>query len=125
MAGRDPAVLSRMVEMLVSFDPDPDRARVATHTWAPLALRARSRTGREDPRDLERWAPSIATTAERRWIISSDPDEHVERLLQFVELGVDELTFRAPDQDQRGFIERYATEVLPRLRARTAGTAPR
>ena len=119
-AGRDPASIARMIEMKVSFDFDHARALRDTHTWAPLALRARSTTGREDPRELERAAPAVARDTERRWIVSSDPDEHAERLLAFVQAGVDELVFHAPGQDQARFITLYAEHVLPRLRALAA-----
>jgi coenzyme F420-dependent glucose-6-phosphate dehydrogenase len=52
----------------------------------------------------------------QRWIVSSDPDEQVERIRPYVQLGFRHLVFHAPGPDQARFIELYAAQVLPRLR---------
>ena len=52
-----------------------------------------------------------------RWIVSSDPDEHVERIRPYLDLGFTHMIFHAPGPDQRRFLELYAREVLPRLRS--------
>jgi coenzyme F420-dependent glucose-6-phosphate dehydrogenase len=49
--------------------------------------------------------------------VSSDLDEHVERIRPYIDLGFTHLIFHAPGPDQRRFLEQYAREVLPRLRA--------
>jgi coenzyme F420-dependent glucose-6-phosphate dehydrogenase len=116
-AGRDPASLTRLVELKVSFDRDPARARSDPDIWAPLALRAAARTGEEAPRDLERAGPTRAVAARRRWIISSDPEDHVAAIQEFLALGFDHLVFHSPSEDQARFIMLYAQEILPRLRA--------
>ena len=51
-------------------------------------------------------------------IVSTDPDEHVERIGYYVDLGFDHLVFHAPGPDQERFIRLYAEHVLPRLRRR-------
>jgi coenzyme F420-dependent glucose-6-phosphate dehydrogenase len=71
---------------------------------------------------MERLADGL--TAERaasRWIVSSDPDEQVERIAYYVDLGFDHLVFHAPGPDQERFIRLYAEHVLPRLRRRFGG----
>ena len=52
-----------------------------------------------------------------RWIVSSDPDEHVRALRQYLDLGFSHMIFHAPGPDQERFLRLYAQEVLPRLRA--------
>ena len=59
--------------------------------------------------------------AASRWIVSSDPDEHVERLAETIALGFTHLVFHAPGPDQRRFLDLYAEQVLPRLRTRYGG----
>jgi alkanesulfonate monooxygenase SsuD/methylene tetrahydromethanopterin reductase-like flavin-dependent oxidoreductase (luciferase family) len=59
-----------------------------------------------------------AERAASRWIVSTDPDEHVERIGYYVDLGFDHLVFHAPGPDQERFIRLYAEHVLPRLRRR-------
>ena len=68
---------------------------------------------------MERLADAlpIERTASR-WIVSDDPDEQVERIAPYVELGFTHLVFHAPGPDQERFLRQYAEDVLPRLRAR-------
>ena len=72
----------------------------------------------EDPLEMERLADSLPVErAAKRWIVSTDPDEHVERIRPYVELGFRHLVFHAPGQDQERFLQLYGQHVLPRLRA--------
>jgi coenzyme F420-dependent glucose-6-phosphate dehydrogenase len=117
-AGRDPSELELTIEMKVSFDTDLDRAREDTRHWAALALSPEEKTGIEDAVEMERLADALPTDrAASRWIVSSDPDEHVERIRPYIDLGFTHLIFHAPGTDQRRFLELYSREVLPRLRA--------
>jgi coenzyme F420-dependent glucose-6-phosphate dehydrogenase len=54
--------------------------------------------------------------AESRWIVSTDPEEHVEKIRPYVELGFRHLVFHAPGPDQARFLKLYGEQVLPRLR---------
>lgn len=116
-AKRDPSTLDRMIEVKVSFDTDRQRALEDTHYWGALALSAEEKTGVEDPLELERLADAlpIERTASR-WLVSDDPDEHVEQIEFYTDLGFTHLVFHAPGPDQRRFMDLYAERVLPRLR---------
>jgi coenzyme F420-dependent glucose-6-phosphate dehydrogenase len=59
---------------------------------------------------------SVEQTA-RRFIVSTDPDEHVEKIKVYLDYGFNHLVFHAPGPDQERFLRLYAKEVLPRLRA--------
>ena len=112
-----PRWLELAIEMKVSFDSDPQRAREDTRHWAALALSPEEKTGVDDAVEMERLADALPTErAASRWIVSSDPDEHVERIRPYLDLGFTHLIFHAPGPDQRRFLELYAREVLPRLR---------
>ena len=116
-AERDPANVELAIEMKVSFDSDRDRAREDTRNWAALALSPEEKTGVDDAVEMERRADALSTErAASRWIVSSDPDEHVERIRPYLDLGFTHLIFHAPGPDQRRFLQLYAAEVLPRLR---------
>jgi coenzyme F420-dependent glucose-6-phosphate dehydrogenase len=118
-AGRRAGSIEYMIEMKVSFDPDPERALQDTRHWAALALSPEEKTGIEDPIEMEKLADALPIErAASRWIVSSDPDEHVERLAETIDLGFTHLVFHAPGPDQRRFLDLYAAQVLPRLRAR-------
>lgn len=108
----------RMIEMKVSFDTDKARALQDTRHWAALALSPEEKMSVEDPLEMEKLADALPLErAAKRWIVSSDPDEHVERIRPYVELGFNHLVFHAPGEDQVRFLRLYADQVLPRLRA--------
>jgi coenzyme F420-dependent glucose-6-phosphate dehydrogenase len=116
-AGRDAATLSRMIEVKVSFDLDRDRAMEDTRHWGALALSGDEKVGVEDPIEMERLADALPTErTASRWIVSTDAEEHVERIREYVDLGFDHLVFHAPGPDQRRFLDLYAERVLPLLR---------
>jgi coenzyme F420-dependent glucose-6-phosphate dehydrogenase len=67
---------------------------------------------------MERLADQLtAERSARRWIVSTDPDEHVEKIRPYIEMGFRHLVFHAPGPDQMRFLNLYADQVLPRLRA--------
>jgi coenzyme F420-dependent glucose-6-phosphate dehydrogenase len=55
--------------------------------------------------------------AASRWIVSTDPQEHVEKIKAYYDLGFRHLVFHAPGPDQARFLTLYGEQVLPRLRA--------
>ena len=117
----DPADVDRLIEVKVSFDHDQARALEDTRFWAPLALSAEEKMGVQDPLEMQRLAQALPIErAASRFIVSTDPDEHVERILEYVDLGFRHLVFHAPGDDQERFLRLYSEEILPRLRARTA-----
>ncbi len=118
-SGRPPQDVDMMIEMKVSFDSDRQRALEDTRHWAALALSPDEKTSVEDPIEMERLADQMpAERAAKRWIVSTDPDEHVEKIQPYVEMGFRHLVFHAPGSDQTRFLNLYAEQVLPRLRAK-------
>jgi coenzyme F420-dependent glucose-6-phosphate dehydrogenase len=118
MAGRDPAGIVRMIEVKVSYDHDLDYAREACEYWAPLALTPEQKRDVEDPVELERLAYEHPGIAQRRFIVSNDADEVVERIGDYVALGFDHLVFHAPGDDQLRFLDQFCRDVVPKLRER-------
>lgn len=117
-SGRAADSIDRMIEVKVSFDTDKQRALEDTRHWAALALSAEEKTSVEDPLEMERLADALPLErAASRWIVSNDPDEQVERIRPYVELGFRHLVFHAPGPDQARFIKLYAEQVIPKLRA--------
>ncbi len=111
--------LDLLIEVKVSFDEDLERARNDTHYWGALALTPDEKTGVEDPIEMQR--RSDALPVERtatRWIVSSDPEEHVAKVAEYLDMGFRHLVFHAPGPDQDRFLRLYADQILPRLRDR-------
>ena len=116
--GRASGAFERMIEMKVSFDTDRARAMEDTKIWAALALPGEQKVGVEDPREMERLAQTVEDVAHRRWLVSDDPDEHVEQIRPYIEWGFDHLVFHFPGDDQERAMALYAEHILPRLRDR-------
>ena len=117
-AGRSSADIEMMIEVKVSFDHDREAAMEATRFWGALGLSPEQKHGVEDPVEMQRLADglSVEQTA-KRFIVSTDPDEHVEKIKTYLDLGFNHLVFHAPGPDQQKFLELYGREILPRLRA--------
>jgi coenzyme F420-dependent glucose-6-phosphate dehydrogenase len=117
-AGRPSDGLDRMIELKVSFDTDKQTAMADTRYWAALALSAEEKTSVEDPLQMEKLADALPLErAASRWIVSTDPEEQVERIRPYVELGFRHLVFHAPGPDQARFLRLYSEQVIPKLRA--------
>ncbi len=119
--GRDPSSLDRMIEVKVSYDIDRGRAMEDTKIWAALALPADVKADVDDPREMERLAHDAEGIAHHRWLVSNDPEEHLEQLRPYIELGFNHLVFHSPGNDQARFLDLYAKQILPRIRERWGG----
>jgi coenzyme F420-dependent glucose-6-phosphate dehydrogenase len=117
-AGRDAAQIRRMIEIKVSYDRDRQAAFDNTHWWAALALTPEQKEGVEDPVEMERLADANADQAHTRFICSNDPDEVVEKIGFYLDLGFDDLVLHAPGPDQTRFLDQFTADVLPKLRDR-------
>jgi coenzyme F420-dependent glucose-6-phosphate dehydrogenase len=116
-AERDADGIDKMIEIKISYDPDPQLALNNTRFWAPLSLTAEQKHSIEDPIEMEKAADALPIEQiAKRWIVASDPDEAVEQVGQYVQWGLNHLVFHAPGHDQRRFLELFKTDLEPRLR---------
>ncbi|GFG71912.1 glucose-6-phosphate dehydrogenase (coenzyme-F420) [Mycolicibacter senuensis] len=116
-AERDVDGIDKMIEIKISYDPDPELALNNTRFWAPLSLSAEQKHSIDDPIEMEKAADALPIEQiAKRWIVASDPDEAVEQVGQYVKWGLNHLVFHAPGHDQRRFLELFKTDLEPRLR---------
>jgi coenzyme F420-dependent glucose-6-phosphate dehydrogenase len=109
--------IDRMIEVKVSFDTDAQQAKQDTRHWAALALSAEEKTSVRDSLEMERLADALPLErAASRWIISADPDEVVEKVRPYFDLGFRHLVFHAPGPDQAKFLNLFSERVMPKLR---------
>jgi coenzyme F420-dependent glucose-6-phosphate dehydrogenase len=117
-AGRDAGALDRMIEIKVSYDPDPEAARENTRFWSPLSLSKEQKHDIQDPVAMEEAADALPIEQiASRWIVASDPDEAAARIGEYVTAGFTHLVLHDPRQDQRRFLELFERDLAPRLRA--------
>ena len=115
-----------MIEMKVSFDTDRERAMQDTRHWAALALTPEEKTSVEDPIEMERLADALPVErAASRWIVSTDPDEHIEKIRPYVEMGFRHLVFHAPGPDQERFLGCTASRCCRSCAAGSTEVKPR
>ena len=105
-----------MIEVKVSYDRDIEVAEKATHWWAALALTPEEKEGVEDPVEMERLADNALDRAHTRFIVSDDPQEIVDKIQPYIDLGFTELVFHFPGNDQRRYIDEFAADVDPAAR---------
>ncbi len=118
-AGRTVDDLDLMIEVKVSFDTDEARALEDCRHWGALALTPEEKTGVDDPVEMQRRADALSIErAATRWIVSADPDEHADKVADYLDMGFRHLVFHAPGPDQARFLRLYGEQILPRLRAR-------
>jgi coenzyme F420-dependent glucose-6-phosphate dehydrogenase len=109
--------IDRMIEIKLSFDPDPEQAAENCRFWAPLSLTAEQKHGLHDPTEMEAAADALSLEQiTSRWIVTSDPDEAIEAIRPYVEVGFNHLVFHGPGADQARFLNSFAEQVLPKLR---------
>jgi len=116
-SGRTREDLDRMIEVKLSWDPDHDQAVRNCRFWAALSLTPEQKHGTSDPLEMERLGDALSDEqVAKRWIVSSDPDEVVDAVRGYVDLGFNHLVFHAPGEDQSRFLTTFAERVLPGLR---------
>jgi coenzyme F420-dependent glucose-6-phosphate dehydrogenase len=99
-AGRAHDDIDRMIEVKVSWDPDPERALENTRFWAPLSLTAEQKHSIHSPAEMERAADELPIEqVAGRWVVASD-----------------HLVVHGPGHDQERFLSTFADQVLPGLR---------
>jgi coenzyme F420-dependent glucose-6-phosphate dehydrogenase len=119
-AGRDPGQIRRLIEIKVAYDREQDFAHESCNWWAALALTPEQKEGVEDALEMERLADENVDKAHTRFIVSNDPEEVVEQIATYVDLGFDELLLHAPGPDQNRFLDQFGADVLPLMRERFA-----
>lgn len=115
--GRDYDEIDRMIEIKISYDPDPELALENTRFWAPLSLTPEQKHSVNSSTEMERLADELPIEqVAKRWIVASDPDDAVEQVKAYTDAGLNHLVFHAPGHDQRRFLDNFQKDLAPRLR---------
>ncbi|MDO5712496.1 MAG: glucose-6-phosphate dehydrogenase (coenzyme-F420) [Micrococcales bacterium] len=115
--GRSEGDIDRMIEIKLSYDRDPELALENTRFWAPLSLSAEQKHSLPDPAAVEAFADALPIQeVAKRWIVASTPQQALEQVRVYTDLGFDHLVFHGPGHDQERFLSAFAQDVLPGLR---------
>ena len=116
-AGRTGEPIEKMIEIKISWDPDPALALENTRFWAPLSLTPEQKHSLHDPAQMEAAADELPIEqVAKRWIVASSPEEALAQIREYVDLGFDHLVFHGPGHDQERFLTQFAQDVVPGLR---------
>ena len=116
-AGKPKDSIDRLIEMKVSFDSDKDRALQDTRFWGALSLKPEEKMNVEDPLEMEKLADALPIDrCASRWVVTTDPQEVVDKIRPYVDLGFNHLVFHAPGHDQARFLTLFSEKVMPLLR---------
>ena len=112
-AGRDPDEITRIRQLLLSYDDDYERALESTGFWrGPPSVGFDQDIA--DPREIEeagRRMPIEEMTDE--YLVTDDPAEIREKLEALRAAGFDEVEILSSSPDQETFIETMEREVFP------------
>jgi coenzyme F420-dependent glucose-6-phosphate dehydrogenase len=121
-AGREPGEI--VLQAMVAWGRDDDEALEGARPWKGAQPPEYYLDDWHDPAEMYRHGEETVPDDEfaRKAIISSDPDEHVERLREVVGLGATTLAvMNCSGRDPAGAIDVYGKDVLPKLRESRAG----
>jgi G6PDH family F420-dependent oxidoreductase len=118
-AGKDPAKLTRIIQLHMSYAPTREEAVAqAVREW-PNGGMAFPKADIRNPEDFAAMAKIVRPQDfEGRVFMSASLDEHRAHIQHFIDLGFDEVYVHNTGRNQDAFLEGYAREVLPNLRWR-------
>jgi coenzyme F420-dependent glucose-6-phosphate dehydrogenase len=102
----------------LNWAPTEEEALTGAHEqWRYNVLGGEVNWELRSPRDFDTATRFVKPEDMRESVlISAEPNQHVDWLGEFIELGFEELQLHQVGRNQRPFIEAFAAKVLPQLR---------
>lgn len=117
-AGKNPATMPRLIELNVAYGGNiEDAIQEQLKYWAGTYVPALFDQKIYSPAMSEENGEVIgADVVKKTGCFSSNPDDHVKFVRQYIDLGFNVIFLHSAGPDQRAFLERYGRDVLPKLR---------
>jgi len=116
-AGRDPAKISRNMEVFVAYDKDHERALSAARRWKTVLIPNILNLPIHDPRELERLGSKISDAELTNMItITTNAEDLIKKAETVISLGINEIQFHNAGPSEEEFLEVCSKEVLPYLK---------
>jgi coenzyme F420-dependent glucose-6-phosphate dehydrogenase len=116
-AGRDPSNLERIVEILVSYDEDYDRALNSCRFWAGGSIPIFFQYAIYDPRVIESVGNKISLDHISKWaMITTSAEEGIKRTKEFIDAGFTHAQYLSSSPNESNFIRVFGDQVIPVLR---------
>lgn len=119
---RDPSSVEKLLEFMVSYDEDYERAVNACKFWAATCVPIFFKYGISDPREIEQTGNLVGLEGlKTQWFISTDLDDHIKEIEKYVKLGFKNIHVQSTSPDEKKFIRAYGEKVLPYLKGAYKG----
>jgi coenzyme F420-dependent glucose-6-phosphate dehydrogenase len=117
----------RYGQVTVCWAEDEDEAKKTAHEWWPnAAIQGDLPQELPLPRHFEQATEMVtADDVAKQVICGPDPEDHYTKINEFSEAGFDHVYVHQVGPDQEGFMDFYATEIIPAVseRIRSGATA--
>jgi coenzyme F420-dependent glucose-6-phosphate dehydrogenase len=116
-AGKDPSTLEKIIEIIVSYDEDFDRAVEGARFWAGALVPFFFNYGVYDPRVIESVGRMIAKEyIAQAWMIVTNPEEAIKKTKEYLDAGFTHVQYLSSSPDEEKFIKVWGQKVIPALK---------
>jgi len=117
-AGRDPEVISKDMELFVSYDKDYSKALSSPLRWKPVLIPNVLNQPICDPRQLEHLGSQIDDSEiKKTWTIATDAEQLINKAESVISIGCNEVQFHSFSPSEDEFMRVCSEEVLPYLKS--------
>ncbi len=126
-AGKDPSTMPRLIELNVDHTDDEESAlQCMRDYWAGTFVPALVDQKIYTPKMSQQNGEVVgADVMKQKMCLSANPADHVNYVREHIDLGFTHFFFHCAGPDQKGFLERYGRDVLPRIRQAAGQPADR
>lgn len=118
-AGRDPAQISKHIELFVSYGEDYDKAVKAARKWKSGLIPDVFNSRIYDPRELERRGNEFPDSELAQvWTVVTSGEEVIKKAEDAIRLGFNEIELHSASADEEEFLSVCRQDVLPYLVAK-------
>jgi coenzyme F420-dependent glucose-6-phosphate dehydrogenase len=115
-AGRDPASISKHIELWVSYSEDYDNALKAARKWKSGLIPDVFNSSIYDPRELEKRGNEYSDLElSRVWTIVTHGEELIKKAEDAIAMGFNEIEFHSASTSEEKFLDVCGKNVLPYL----------
>lgn len=115
-AGRDPAALPAWLHLNLSWAATMEEARTNVLERYPMAAMRFARGDLRSPHVVEQIARMVRVEDfEGRLPVSADPEDHLEQIQSYLDLGYDRVFLHNVGGNQAAFLEAFGRAVLPKV----------
>jgi coenzyme F420-dependent glucose-6-phosphate dehydrogenase len=115
-SGRDPAKISKHIELFVCYGEDYDKAVKAARKWKSSLIPDVFNSRIYDPRELEKRGSMYPDSVlAKTWTALTSKEEIIKKAEDAIAMGFNEIEFHCASTDEEDFLDVCRKDVLPYL----------